>query len=229
MGKKSKFKSVAIVGVMDNVKQTDLRLQTEPEVYFCNAQVSPDTPLYNVATAFIQLAVRTQSDPKQTIGQIQKLMHEVAPESEVTDIRTMQDLIEESIGSETLAARLLEIFAAVALLVAVVGLYGLLAYGVNQRTREIGVRMALGAQKGNVLSLVLRHAVWLLGSGLALGIVLSLSVGKLLRTFVFGVSTHDGWTVAAVALVFLSCGLLAAYLPARRAAEVNPVEALRAE
>lgn len=229
MEKKGKFKSIAIVGVMDNVKQTDLRMQTKPEIYFCNTQVSPGTPLYGVATAFIQLAVRTQSDPKQTIAQAQKLMREVAPESEVTDIRTMQDLIEESIGSETLAARLLEIFAAMALLVAVVGLYGLLAYGVNQRTREIGVRMALGAQKGNVLGLVLGHAVWLLGSGLVVGVVLVLFAGKLLRTFVFGVSTHDGWTVAGVALVFLSCGLLAAYLPARRAAEVNPVEALRAE
>jgi predicted permease len=229
MGKKGKFKSVAIIGVIDDVKQTDLRRATEPEIYFCNTQVSPGSSLYGVATAFIQLAVRTEAEPRQTVVQIQKLMHEVAPESEVMDIKTMQDLIEESIGSQTLAARLLEIFAAVALLIAVVGLYGLLAYGVNQRTREIGVRMALGAQRGNVLSLVLRHAAWLLGLGLVLGVVLSLVAGKVLRTFVFGVSTHDGWTVSTVALIFLGCGLVAAYLPARRAAEVNPVEALRAE
>jgi ABC-type antimicrobial peptide transport system permease subunit len=115
------------------------------------------------------------------------------------------------------------------LLLCVAGLYGLLAYVVTQRTREMGVRIALGATRGNLLWLILRQAGFLLLSGLVVGSALALASGRLLRSFLYGVQAHDGWTLAVAALALCLSGMLAAYLPARRAARVDPMEALRAE
>jgi ABC-type antimicrobial peptide transport system permease subunit len=138
-------------------------------------------------------------------------------------------VVEDSIGSQTLAARLIYIFAGTALLVAIVGLYGLLAYQVNQRTREIGVRIALGARKYDVLQLIMRHAVWLLGLGMSAGLLLALGTGRILSSFIWGVSEHDGLTTIGISMLMLACGLLAAYVPARRAACIDPMTALRNE
>ena len=120
-------------------------------------------------------------------------------------------------------------FAAVALVLSVVGLYGVIAYSVSQRTREIGVRMALGAQRGSVYRMILREAGWLIAAGVAVGLVCSLAAGTMMRTLLFGVRAWDVSTLAAVALVLGVFALMASYVPARRAASVNPVEALRAE
>jgi ABC-type antimicrobial peptide transport system permease subunit len=128
-----------------------------------------------------------------------------------------------------LAAHLLEIFAASALLLCVAGLYGLLAYVVSQRTREMGVRFALGAQRSDVISLILRQAGILVLTGVVLGLALAFASTRLIRSYLYGVSAHDTFTLIAVAFVLLLSGAIAAYLPARRAAQVNPVEALRAE
>jgi len=147
----------------------------------------------------------------------------------MNDIKTMHDVVEDSIGSQTLAARLIYIFAGTALLVAIVGLYGLLAYQVNQRTREIGVRIALGARKYDVLQLIMRHAVWLLGLGMSAGLLLALGTGRILSSFIWGVSEHDGLTTIGISMLMLACGLLAAYVPARRAACIDPMTALRNE
>ena len=109
------------------------------------------------------------------------------------------------------------------------GLYGLLAYVVSQRTREMGVRFALGAQRSDVVWLVMRQAGFMLLCGVALGLAMALATGRLVRSYLYGVSEHDGWTLAAVAVALIVSGALAAYLPAMRAAEVDPMEALRAE
>ena len=116
-----------------------------------------------------------------------------------------------------------------ALLLGVVGLYGVIAYSVSQRTREIGVRMALGAQQSSVYRMILKEAGWLTGVGIAAGLMCSLAVGTLMQKVLFGVKSWDTPTLIAVALVLGASALLASYFPARRAASVNPVEALRAE
>ena len=120
-------------------------------------------------------------------------------------------------------------FAALALLLSVVGLYGVIAYSVSQRTREIGVRMALGAQRGSVYQLVMKEAGWLIAIGLALGLAGSLAASTLIRTLLFGTQTWDAATLTSVALTLGLAALAASYLPAHRAASVNPVDALRAE
>jgi ABC-type antimicrobial peptide transport system permease subunit len=120
-------------------------------------------------------------------------------------------------------------FAAMALLLGVVGLYGVIAYSVSQRTREIGVRMALGAQQSSVYRMILKEAGWLTGAGIAAGLLCSIGVATLMRKVLFRIHTWDVPTLAAVALLLSAAALLASYFPARRAASVNPVEALRAE
>jgi ABC-type antimicrobial peptide transport system permease subunit len=127
------------------------------------------------------------------------------------------------------AAWLVGGFAALALLLGVVGLYGVIAYSVSQRTREIGVRMALGAQRASVYRLILQEAGWLTLSGIAAGVACSIGAATLIRSLLFGVTTWDLSTLGAVAGLLAVCAMLASYFPARRAASVNPVEALRAE
>jgi len=141
----------------------------------------------------------------------------------------MDQIVEDSFGSQRLAAHLLEVFGGVALLLCLAGLYGLLAYVVSRRTHELGVRIALGAQRSNVQWLVLRQAGALVIAGVVAGLALALLSLRLVGSYLYGVSTHDGWTLAAVAALLLGGALLAAWQPVRRAANVNPVEALRAE
>jgi len=132
-------------------------------------------------------------------------------------------------GSQTLAARLLGIFGFAALLIAVAGIYGLLSYSVSQRTREFGVRLALGSPQSSVTWLVLRHACVLLGIGVAAGIAIAVAASSVMRAFIYGFHGYDIFTVFAVAAILAVCGLAASYIPARRAAGVNPIEALRSE
>jgi ABC-type antimicrobial peptide transport system permease subunit len=141
----------------------------------------------------------------------------------------MQQVIDNSLGPQTLAARLLGIFGFVALLIAVAGIYGLLAYSVSQRTRELGVRLALGAQRENILWLVLRHALALLAIGIAAGLAVAWAASSVLRSFLYGAAASNAATIFLVVVVLGLCGILASYLPARRAAAVDPIEALRTE
>lgn len=132
-------------------------------------------------------------------------------------------------GSQTLAARLLGMFGLAALAIAVAGIYGLLSYSVSQRTREFGVRLALGSPQSSVTWLVLRHALLLLGIGVAAGIAIAVASSSVMRAFIYGFHGYDIVTVFAVALVLAVCGLIASYIPARRAAGIDPIVALRSE
>jgi ABC-type antimicrobial peptide transport system permease subunit len=228
MGKGS-FADAHIVGVIGDVKQTDVTKATTPEVYFCLAQMQPGTPLYGIATAFMQVAIRGAIPADLLRAQFDKALHEVAPDATTTGVKTIHEAVEDSFGSQTLIARLLGTFAGLALLIASVGLYGLLSFAVAQRTREIGLRIALGAQQGNILSLVLRRALLLVAAGLTLGAVLAWFATLLARSYIFGVGSHDGLTFTAVVAVLAAASLVAAWLPARRAASVDPMLALRSE
>jgi len=157
------------------------------------------------------------------------VLHDVAPDATTTEVKTIHEAVEDSFGSQLLIARLLETFAGLALMIASVGLYGLLSFAVAQRTREIGLRIALGAPQGNILALVLRRAVLLVAIGLATGGVLAWFAVKLAGGYVYGVQVHDALTFAAVGGLLAAASFFAAWLPARRAAAVDPIIALRSE
>jgi ABC-type antimicrobial peptide transport system permease subunit len=144
-------------------------------------------------------------------------------------VKTIHEAVEDSFGSQTLTSYLLEGFAGLALLIASVGLYGLLSFAVAQRTREIGLRLALGAQKGNILNLVLRRALLLVTVGLACGSAMAWFAVSLARSYIFGVQAHDAFTFAAVIAVLASASLVAAWMPAHHAASIEPIVALRTE
>ena len=226
---KGRFSEIRIVGVIGDMKQAKVTEATEPEIYFCLAQTGPGTPLYNIATAFIQVAIRAAVPVATLRSQFDRALHEVAPDAITIDVKTIHEAVEDSFGSQTLIARLLETFAGIALLIASVGLYGLLSFAVAQRTREIGLRIALGAPQANILSLVLRRALLLVAAGLAIGGVGAWFAVRFAGSYIYGVQAHDGLTFAAVVFVLAAASLVAAWLPARRAAAVDPILALRAE
>jgi predicted permease len=229
MAKKGLFADMHIVGVIGDVKQTNVTDATKPEIYFCLAQTEPGTPLYGIATAFIQVAIRAAVPADSLRAQFDKVLHEVAPDATTTDVKTIHEAVEDSFGSQTLIAHLLESFATLALMIASVGLYGLLSFAVAQRTREIGLRIALGAPQASILSLILRRALVLVAIGLTIGGALAWFAVRFAASYIYGVQAHDGLTFAAVALVLAAASFLAAWLPARRAATVDPILALRSE
>jgi ABC-type antimicrobial peptide transport system permease subunit len=194
------------------------------------AQITPGSDFYTVLEGIaMDLAVRTRRNPSEVIPELRAALKEASPDLAGSNFTTMDQIVEDSYGNQTLAARLLEIFAGSALLLCVVGLYGLLAYIVSQRTRELGVRFALGARREDVVLMVVRQAGSLVVVGVTIGLALAWLSGRLVESYLYGVSAHDGWTLSAVALALIVSGSAAAYLPARRAASVDPVEALRAE
>jgi len=221
---------VTVVGVMADTRQWQVSDSTVPEVQLCIPQITPGNTFYQgMDGVAMDLAVRSGEPAATMIPELRDLLRQANPELANSTIATMDEIVEDSYGSQRLAAHLLEIFGGAALLLCVAGLYGLLAYVVTQRTRELGVRIALGAQRGNLLWLVMRQAGAMLLTGLAVGTALALAAARLVRGFLYGVSAHDGWVLAGAALLLLASGLVAAYLPARRAATIDPMRALRAE
>lgn len=219
-----------IVGVIADEHQVSAAAPPRPEVEVCLSQVTPETGFYRGAEGVaMDLAVRTNLKPEAILPVLREELRKASPDLADSKFTTMDQIVEDSYGSQRLAAELLEIFAGSALLLCVAGIYGLLAYLVAQRTREMGVRIALGAQRWNVMSLVMRQAAWMLAGGLLLGLGLAWIASRGLRSFLYDVKPNDPWTMAAVTALLLMSGLAAAWWPARKASRVDPMEALRAE
>jgi macrolide transport system ATP-binding/permease protein len=175
--------------------------------------------------------VRTRQDPGVLLPVLVSTLHQIDPRLGVSDEATMNERIDTTQAAllHRFSAWLVGGFAVMALALGVVGLYGVISYTVSQRTREIGVRMALGAQRSSVYALIMRQAVWLIAAGLAIGLVCSVGASVLMRNLLFGVRAWDAATLGCVAVLLGLTSMAASFLPARRAASVNPTDALRAE
>jgi predicted permease len=224
-----KDRQSVVVGVLDDERQVSVAEPSQPEIEVCLPQITPDRGFYGPAGMAMDLAVRTERDPATMTPMLRRVMREASPELANSTFTTMDQIVEDSYGSQQLAARLLEIFGGTALVLCIAGIYGLLAYLVTQRTRELGIRIALGAQRTRLMAMVLRQASGMLVAGLAAGLLLAYATSRLVSTLLYGVKPHDPWTMAAVALILLMGGLAAACIPARRAAGVDPMVALRSE
>jgi predicted permease len=222
-------KQAVVVGVLSEERQDGIMEPSLPELEVCMPQITPGSAFYPPTGMAMDIAVRTQRNPASLTPELRDLMRKASPELANSSFTTMEQVVEDSYGSQQLASRLLEIFGGTALVLCIAGIYGLLAYLVTQRTRELGIRIALGAQRSRLMAMVLWQAGGMLLCGLGVGLMLAYMSAQLLHTLLYGVAVHDPWTMAAVTLTLLTGGLAAAYVPARRAAGVDPMEALRSE
>ncbi len=223
-----------IVGVVGDVKHYGLQRTAPDLVYECYFQQPAAFPGGTVMAHIREdLVIRTASPLAGREGElaasIKKIVADLDPDQPVTEIQSMDKLLADSIDDSRFYMRLMEIFAAIAVLLAAVGIYGMMAYFVSERTREIGIRIALGAQRGNVLGMVAKLGLKLTLIGIVIGIALAIGLTRLIAKLLFGVSATDPITFAAVAMVLAAVALLACYIPARRATRVDPMVALRYE
>jgi len=208
-----------IVGVVGDIRHQRLSEESRPAYFVPYAQglISP-----------LSLVVRTNN----TTGIVEDIRRTLArkdPELALYDVRTMDEYVATSVATPRFQTLLLALFAAVGLTLTAIGLYGVMAYGVAQRTREFGIRLALGARPAEVLGLVLRSALALIAAGLIVGVVAGAFATRLLASALYGVSPLDPATFAAVAAMLIAVALVASYVPARRATRVDPIAAIRSE
>jgi len=208
-----------IVGIFHNVRYGDFR-DDYPEV---------DVPLAQSLSPDVTIGLRTDQNPEAMTRTIAAAVHSVDAQVALAGVRTMDQVKDESLAEDRFTMRLFASFAAVALLLAAIGIYGLMAYAVSERTQEIGLRLALGAGKSGVTLLILGEASRLALVGLGIGLAGSMLVGRTMRTALYGVSSTDLSVLLGVALVLFVTALVASYLPARRAASIDPMQALRTD
>jgi putative ABC transport system permease protein len=207
-----------IIGIVGDVKGAALNKETSPTIYSSYLQI-PE--------AKMSLVVRAEGDPVKMIRAVEKQVWAVDKDQPMYKIRTMDQVVGESQSSSRFTLVLLAIFAAVAMGLAAVGIYGVISYTVTQRTREIGIRIALGAARHDVLRLVVGQGTALAMSGVTIGLVGALALTRVIRNLLFGVSATDPLIFAGAALFLAAVALLASYIPARRAMRVDPTVSLR--
>src|SRR5215213_2113113 len=212
---------IQVVGVVKDVRQFELTAEPKPQMYLTYKQA-----------AFFDardLVVKTDVDPASAAATVRKAVWEIDKDHPVSNIHTMEEILADSIARQRFSMLLLAIFAAVALVLAGVGIYGVMSYSVAQRTHEIGIRMALGAQTGAVLKLAVGYGLKLVIAGLVIGLIAAFALTRVMSTLLFGVTATDPTTFTLISLLLIAVAALASYIPARRATKVNPIIALRYE
>ena len=217
----SQMPDIEVIGLIPDMKYRDLRETPPAQAYF---------PYYqDTKFRFMNFYLRTQADPRLLMDPLRERMRQFDPNVPVVGLHTLEEQIGYSLRTERLVASLSAVFGGLATLLAAIGLYGVMAYSVTRRTREIGIRMALGATRANVVGIVMREAAVMVAAGLGAGVPLALALAELIRSQLFGLDPRDPLTVLGAALVLTAAGGFAGFLPAFRASSVNPTAALRQE
>src|SRR5262245_12665472 len=210
-----------IVGVVANVKHLGPDKEVKPELYFPDSQ----TGLYTEPV----LAVRTTIEPARMAADLRGEVAAIDPDQPIYEVMTMEQRLANSIALRRNSMLLFTIFAVIALIIAAIGIYGVISYSVSQRTHEIGIRMALGAERLDVLKLVFKQGLKLISAGITIGLIASLALTRLMKNLLFEVSATDPAIYGLIALLFVGVALIASYIPTRRATKVDPLQALRRE
>src|SRR5215469_14081241 len=208
-----------IIGIVNDTDYENLREAAPRQIYLCAAQHFPGSLVY----------VRATQDPRSAFASIRKLLHELDPQVPIQAMKTVEQQVDESLATERMIASLASGFSLIAIALAAVGLYGVMAYTVTQRAREMAIRVALGAMAGRIIWLVMREVVLLVATGSALALPLTLVLNRLVRSELYGVSPGDALSITFSILILGCVALLAGYIPARRAMHVDPMVALRYE
>jgi ABC-type lipoprotein release transport system permease subunit len=208
---------VPVIGVVSDARDLGVETEAEPVLYF---------PGFEVHTVIL---IRTNTDPESILPEVRNAVRDLDPTQPIYHVETIDEVLSNSLARQRMIAVLLAIFALLALTLAAIGIYGVIAYSVTQRTREIGVRMAVGSSRASILLLMLRDAAGFTGIGVLAGLVVAFAGAHLASALLFETSSADPVSICISVSALLIIALLAAALPARRAASINPIEALRSE
>jgi putative ABC transport system permease protein len=210
-----------VIGIVKDVRQNDFVASPKRQMYFTYRQ------LKNIAPN--ALVVRTSIEPMSLAIPVRNAIWSVDKDQTVADIDTMDHIVAKAVARQRFSMLLLGLFAALALLLASIGIYGVMSYSVAQRTREIGIRIALGARRVDVLQMTVKQALKLVGAGMMIGLAAAFLLTRALASLLFGISATDPITFISISVVLLAVAILASYVPALRATRVDPITALRAQ
>src|SRR4029453_4830644 len=206
-------------GVVKDVRQFELIIEPQPQMYLPYRQADFFDPR--------SLIIRTNFDPLSLAGTVRQTVWEIDKDQPVSDISSMEEIVSDSVARQRFSMLLLGVFAGLAMVLAAVGIYGVMSYSVAQRTREIGIRMALGAQRSDVMKMTIGQGLRLVLTGVAIGLAAAFVLTRVMSTLLFGVSPTDPVTFISISIVLVSVAVLSSYVPALRATRVDPMFALR--
>jgi ABC-type antimicrobial peptide transport system permease subunit len=218
-----------IVGVVGDTHEGGPGRDPGPDVIVPQSQVTDGLTALNARILPMRWAIRTRSDPRQLVNAITEQLRQASGGFPVTEVRTMDELLSTSLARQSFNMMLLTIFGGIALVLAAIGIYGLMAYSVAQRTQEMGIRMALGADRAAIRRLVVWHGMKLTGTGVVLGVAAAFGLTRLMASLLFGVKTWDPAVFVTVPVILTAVALMAVWLPATRASRLDPMQALHVE